>query len=170
MRQVTTLALIEKEDKVLLAMKKRGFGEGWWNGYGGKPEEGESIEDAMKRELLEESGMIAKKWRQRGMIEFNFQGKDFQVEMHVFEVTSYEGEPVETEEMAPKWFTKEDAPYDQMWPADRDWMPLFFEGKDFEGRATFDGETKAFIESDFKVVERDFTNETEIPSGGEKGG
>jgi 8-oxo-dGTP pyrophosphatase MutT (NUDIX family) len=155
MRQVTTLALIEDGDKVLLAMKKRGFGEGWWNGYGGKVAEGETIEKAMVRELEEESGLVAKTWRERGVIDFYFAGTDKIVEMHIFEVTEYEGVPVETEEMRPMWFTKEKAPYNEMWPADREWMPLFFDGKDFTGTATFDSETKAFIEADFKVIEKD---------------
>jgi 8-oxo-dGTP pyrophosphatase MutT (NUDIX family) len=35
-------------------MKKRGFGEGRWNGVGGKVEPGESIEAALIREAKEE--------------------------------------------------------------------------------------------------------------------
>ncbi|MFA6963452.1 MAG: 8-oxo-dGTP diphosphatase [Patescibacteria group bacterium] len=155
MRQITTLSIIEDGNKTLLAMKKRGSGEGWWNGYGGKVQEGEAIEEAMVRELQEESGIIAKVFKERAVIEFFFDGTDEEVEMHIFEVTEYEGQPKETEEMAPKWFLKEEIPYDNMWPADRNWMPLFFEGKDFDGRAVFDGETKSFIESDFHVREID---------------
>lgn len=153
MNQVTTLAIIEDGDRALLAMKKRGFGEGWWNGYGGKVQEGEDIEKAMLRELEEESGIIAKAYRKRAVIEFFFKGTDKVVEMHVFEVSEYSGEPQETEEMAPRWFLKNEVPFDQMWPADRNWMPLFFEGKDFTGRAVFDGATKTYIESDFRVKE-----------------
>ena len=44
-----TLAFIQKEDKVLLGLKKRGFGEGKWNGFGGKPHEGETITEAAVR-------------------------------------------------------------------------------------------------------------------------
>ncbi|MHC1716648.1 MAG: 8-oxo-dGTP diphosphatase [Candidatus Dojkabacteria bacterium] len=150
MRKITTLAIIEDGDKTLLAMKKRGFGEGWWNGYGGKIQEGESIEQAMLRELEEESGIVGKKFKERAVIEFFFKGTDQEIEMHVFEVTEYEGSPKETEEMSPKWFLKKDIPYNDMWPADREWMPLFFEGKNFVGRAEYDGETKAFIKSEFK--------------------
>ena len=153
MRQIGTLAIIEEGDSVLLAMKKRGFGEGWWNGYGGKLQEGETIEEAMVRELQEESGLIAKKFGKRAVIDFFFQGTDKEVEMHVFEVTDYEGELIETEEMVPKWFIKTDIPYEQMWPADRNWMPMYFEGKNIKGSATFDGKTKAFIRSDFKISE-----------------
>jgi hypothetical protein len=36
-KQATLLFLI-KDQKILLAMKKRGFGKGRWNGVGGKPE------------------------------------------------------------------------------------------------------------------------------------
>lgn len=151
MRQITTLAIIENKNMALLAMKKRGFGEGWWNGYGGKVQDNESIDQAMVRELQEESGLIAKQYRERAVIEFFFNGTDKEVEMHVFEVSDYEGELEETEEMAPKWFFKSEIPFDQMWPADKNWMPLFFEGKDFYGRAVFDGVTKAFIESDFHI-------------------
>jgi 8-oxo-dGTP pyrophosphatase MutT (NUDIX family) len=149
MRQVTTLAIIEDGDKALLAMKKRGFGEGWWNGYGGKVQPGESVEDAMVRELREESGLDAKKYRERAVIEFYSEGSDFEVEMHIFEVTSHDGDLVETEEMAPQWFLKHEIPYDTMWPSDREWMPLFFQGKDFNGRVVFDESTQTYVESEF---------------------
>jgi len=151
MRQVTTLSIIEDGDRALLAMKKRGFGVGWWNGYGGKVNENETIEDAMVRELQEESGLLAKSFRERAVIEFFSKGSDFEVEMHIFEVTGHEGNLVETEEMTPKWFLKHEIPYDEMWPSDREWMPLFFQGKDFDGRVVFDESTKTYIESDFKT-------------------
>ena len=40
----------KKKDKVLLAMKKRGFGAGKWNGVGGKVKDGETIKQAAIRE------------------------------------------------------------------------------------------------------------------------
>jgi len=158
-RQITTLAIIEDGDRALLAMKKRGFGEGWWNGYGGKVEPDETIDQAMVRELYEESGVSAKKFGKRAVLEFFFAGTEKIVEMHVYDVTEFTGEPVETDEMAPKWFAKPDIPYDNMWPADRDWMPLFFDGKNIEGRAVFDGGTKTFIESDFRIVDYKFKSD-----------
>ena len=44
-----TLVLVVQPERVLLGMKKRGFGAGRWNGFGGKVEEGETIEDGAKR-------------------------------------------------------------------------------------------------------------------------
>lgn len=50
----TTLLIIKKENKILLARKKRGFGLGKWNGIGGKIEENETPEQAVIREIKEE--------------------------------------------------------------------------------------------------------------------
>ena len=42
-RKVLTLAFIRDGDQLLLGMKKRGFGAGKWNGFGGKVDPGETI-------------------------------------------------------------------------------------------------------------------------------
>jgi hypothetical protein len=42
-RKILTLLLIQKANQVLLGMKKRGFGAGRYNGFGGKVEANESI-------------------------------------------------------------------------------------------------------------------------------
>ena len=52
--QLTTLLLILKDNQILLAEKKRGFGVGKFNGIGGKVEKDETIEGAMIRETQEE--------------------------------------------------------------------------------------------------------------------
>lgn len=44
-----TLVLVLQPQRVLLGMKKRGFGAGRWNGFGGKVQDGETIEDGAKR-------------------------------------------------------------------------------------------------------------------------
>lgn len=51
--QVFTLILVVNHDEqVLLGLKKRGFGAGKWNGFGGKVEEGESIKNCAIRSVL----------------------------------------------------------------------------------------------------------------------
>ena len=47
--KVLTLVLIRESTRVLLGMKKRGFGQGRWNGFGGKVEKGETILQAAVR-------------------------------------------------------------------------------------------------------------------------
>ena len=44
-----TLIYVLKDDVVLLGMKKRGFGVGRWNGFGGKVMDGEDIAAGAKR-------------------------------------------------------------------------------------------------------------------------
>jgi len=49
-KKLLTLVLVFKEDNsVLLGLKKRGFGKGLWNGFGGKVEPGETIVQAAAR-------------------------------------------------------------------------------------------------------------------------
>jgi 8-oxo-dGTP pyrophosphatase MutT (NUDIX family) len=137
MKKIYTLVMILKGDEVLLGMKKRGFGAGWWNGFGGKVHEGESIEQAAVREVKEEVDMDVRGLKSRGMLVFTFEGEEPVHEAHLFEAREFSGKPVETDEMKPQWFRFSDVPYDRMWPADRHWAPIFLSGKDINGTVNF---------------------------------
>lgn len=139
MRKVLTLCIIQKGDKVLLGMKKRGFGQGKWNGFGGKLKQREGLVDAMKREVQEEVGVSLCEFEERGVLEFEFLGNPETLEVHVFKALDFEGEPQETEEMEPKWFSIHEIPFGSMWPDDRLWFPLFLKGKRFKGKFLFSG-------------------------------
>lgn len=152
MRQVSTLCLLYQHPRILLGMKKRGFGTGRWNGFGGKLHDGELIEDAAKREMLEESGVVVERLEQRGVLEFRFIQKPGEVlEVHVFSAQEYKGDPHETEEMEPRWFDVAEIPYNDMWPDDTYWLPLFLEGKRFRGSFLF-GENDVILEKDLEVI------------------
>ncbi|KKT99280.1 MAG: NUDIX hydrolase [Candidatus Collierbacteria bacterium GW2011_GWC2_45_15] len=71
LRQATILLLI-RGDEVLLAMKKRGFGVGKWNGVGGKPNPGEDIREAAIREAEEEIMITPINMQQVGELNFYF--------------------------------------------------------------------------------------------------
>jgi 8-oxo-dGTP diphosphatase / 2-hydroxy-dATP diphosphatase len=138
MKKIFTLSLIYQHPRILLGFKKRGFGEGRWNGFGGKPQEGESIEDATRREVREEVGLELKDIEKVGFIEFEFEDGSSDVEVHFFKTEDFEGEPLETEEMRPEWFHVDAIPLHQMWPDDAYWFPLFLQGKKFKGRFRLD--------------------------------
>ena len=77
MRDATVLLLVKRSkqkkiEKILLAMKKRGFGEGKWNGVGGKVKDGESIEEAAIREACEEISVIASNLAKVAILDFSF--------------------------------------------------------------------------------------------------
>lgn len=147
-----TLCLIYEDEKVLLGMKKRGFGKGKWNGFGGKIREGESLEEAAKREFFEECRVSISGLDRRGILEFSFKENPQEIlEVHIFKAKHFTGEPKETEEMDPEWFSLDSIPFNDMWPDDIHWMPLFFEGKQFRGSFHF-GENNTILESSLEEV------------------
>jgi 8-oxo-dGTP diphosphatase/2-hydroxy-dATP diphosphatase len=132
-----TLCVLHTDTRILLGMKKRGFGVGRWNGFGGKVGLGETVEDAARRELREECGIEAEVLERRGTLRFEFAASTEILDVHLFGVAKWRGEPVETEEMRPCWFRLTEIPFDRMWPDDRYWLPRFLEGKRLEGTFYF---------------------------------
>lgn len=121
---------------VLLGKKLRGFGTGYWNGYGGKVEPGETVPAAAARELQEEAGVAALDLRRRGILTFVWvdEPDNLPWEVHVFGAHALDGNPVATEEMEPGWFsdvrvedgatTVSGLPFHSMWADDPLWYPL----------------------------------------------
>ena len=138
MKKLMTLCIIHRHPNVLLGMKKRGFGAGRWNGFGGKVAPEETIEGAAKREMREEAGIEVNNLSKVGIIEFAFKNDSEILEVHIFKSDDFSGEPVESEEMKPQWFHVDEIPFEEMWPDDIHWMPLFLSNKKFRGRFLFD--------------------------------
>lgn len=136
--KICSLVFMIEGDNILLAMKKRGFGAGKWNGVGGKVEPGETIEQSMIREAEEEIGVTPLEYTYVGYLEFDFPGGITDMRGHVYICTAWDGEPVETEEMAPRWFKIREIPYDHMWQDDILWLPSVLAGKSVQGKFTFD--------------------------------
>lgn len=139
---ITTLCLILQNGKILLGMKKRGFGQGRWNGFGGKVMPGESVEEAVRREIQEESGIEIRGLEEVGNIDFEFLGDPEILEVHIFCAKNFSGKPKESEEMNPRWFDVDEIPFDKMWPDDKYWLPLLLSGKKFKGKFLFDSSNK----------------------------
>lgn len=136
----TTLSILKKDNKILLGMKKRGFGEGKFNGIGGKLKENESPEIAMIRETQEEINVIPTKYEKVGYIEFDeyYKGVKENVVFHLYMVHEWEGNISESEEINPKWFDVNAIPYNKMFPDDKYWLPAILEGKKIKAYFEFD--------------------------------
>ena len=162
MRQATLCFLIKegREDKeLLLAMKKKGFGQGKWNGVGGKFdfERDKGIFEAAIREMEEEIGVKIKKPEKLAILNFSYpyllnsEEKEWQV--HVFFAKEWQGEPIESEEMKPKWFKLNEIPFNQMWPDDKFWLPKVLDGEKVKANFIFK-EGENISSYDIKIVNR----------------
>jgi len=137
MRQSTLLFLI-RDNQILLAMKKRGFGVGKWNGVGGKPHGDEKIEETAIRETTEEIGVIPNNIKQVANLDFFFQNNpDWDQQVVVYTSNQWSGQPTESEEMKPEWFDLDKIPFDQMWPDDKFWLPQMLAGKNIIAKFIF---------------------------------
>jgi 8-oxo-dGTP diphosphatase/2-hydroxy-dATP diphosphatase len=151
-RKILTLCCLKKDGKILLGMKKRGFGAGRWNGFGGKLKENESIEQAAKRETAEECGIKITELDKVGILNFEFEGNLGILEVNIFSIQRYSDEPRETEEMKPQWFSFAEIPFTEMWPDDKFWIPLFLEDKKFKGQFLFDKNGDKILQKELRVV------------------
>ncbi len=158
-RLETTLCLLRKEDEILLAMKKRGFGEGKYNGVGGKIEKNETPDEAMIRETKEEINVTPMKYDKVGLIEFEeyYKGEKQIVVFHLYLVSEWLGTPTESDEMKPKWFKIDSIPYDKMFPDDYYWLPLILDNKKVKAFFNFD-ENWNLLEKNIIILDKENEN------------
>lgn len=130
-------------DSLLLGEKRRGFGAGKFNGFGGKVDPGETLLAAALREMEEESGVLVPPTSARyvGHLLFTFAGRGGEeLHVHVFSAARpFGGAPSETDEMSPRWWPCTALPLSRMWPDDAHWMPLLLRGARFRGAFHFVG-------------------------------
>lgn len=132
--------------EILLGYKKAGFAQGKFNGFGGKVEVGETIERAAVRELWEEVGVTVREQDLDRVARLTFYFPfmpDWDQVVHVFLTRTWEGEPVESQEMKPAWYPVRAIPFDRMWQDDSHWLPRVLAGQRVWGWFTFgaDNET-----------------------------
>lgn len=143
--EIDTLLFLEQGSKVLLARKGRKVGAGKLNGYGGKPDPGESLPEAACRETKQETGngIICKPedLELRACIDFYYAENDTDIPDHrvyMYVTSVFTGTAHETEEMKdPQWYERDSIPYSDMLPADRLFVPKILAGETFTGTVSF---------------------------------
>jgi len=136
---IRTLCILRDNDKVMLAMKKRSFGMGKYNGVGGKVQEGETVLEAARRETFEEIGVNVLELIEIAEIDFYFPYKEeWNQRMIVYLCDKWEGEITESEEMKPFWFNISGLPYKQMWDGDKLWFDKVLQNIKIKGKILFD--------------------------------
>lgn len=139
--KAATIVYCVRGDEVLLGMKKVRFGAGKWNGFGGKVEAGESIEQGARREVKEKAGLSIAEGAliQVATVSFLFAEKPV-FECHAFLAKEWQGELRESDEMLPRWFPISELPYKDMWASDLYWLPAVLLGHTLTGVCHFNDE------------------------------
>jgi ADP-ribose pyrophosphatase len=101
---------VDAKDRVMLVKQYRlPANQFLWELPAGKTDEGESVLQAAKRELIEETGLRAKKWKK--LASFFPSPGYVEEKMTIFlatELTEGESEPMDDERIETRWFTKKE--------------------------------------------------------------
>lgn len=142
-------AVHSKNEMVLLGLKKRGFGKGYYVGIGGKVEKDETIEQALVREVQEEVGVLIKQFTKFATISYYFPyvaNEIWNMQVFMFVANSWDGEIAETEEIKPEWFSISRLPLEKMWDDAKVYLPKIIERKKFTAEFFYDSSNKRIFD------------------------
>ncbi len=129
----STLCYMEKDGSYLMMLrnkKKKDLNKGKWIGVGGKFEPGETPEECLKREVLEETGVVLKAYAFLGVIGFRNESCEDE-DMYLFTASDWEGEiNPDCNEGTLKWIPKEQIPDLELWEGDRIFLKKMVDGCD----------------------------------------
>lgn len=129
----TTLCYIERDDAYLMlhrVKKEQDLNHDKWVGIGGKFEDGESPEDCMRREALEETGLTLHDLRLRGIVTFVSDRWDNEY-MFLFTCTQFSGDLIDCPEGNLEWVPKDRVCNLPIWEGDQIFFQLLNENAPF---------------------------------------
>ena len=120
MKKVGTVCFIVENSQVLLALIEYSPGDRKWNGIGGFVEENELPEEAVVREIREETFIEVNK---KDLI--RVKELDLDIHLVVFKANKWSGElKIKDESLKElKWFKFDEIPYNQMHENNDKWVP-----------------------------------------------
>ena len=128
----TVLGYIKKNDNYLMLLRNKrqnDINKNKYLGIGGHIEKNESIIEAIKREVKEETNLDIIKYDYRGKIFFSNQG--YEETIYLFLITDFKGELMESDEGELMW-VKEDKLFDlNMWEGDIYFLKPLINSNDF---------------------------------------
>ena len=141
----SVLCYIEKDEKYLMLYrnkKKNDCNGGKWIGVGGKLEENESPDEALLREVKEETGLTLTSYRFRGIVTFVSDVWEGEY-MYLYTADRFEGEIIDCDEGELDWIDKKAVPSLPIWEGDRIFLNKLLEdrGDVFFVKLTYKGDT-----------------------------
>ena len=130
----TTLCYITRGDDVLMlhrVKKEKDLNKDKWIGIGGKFEEGESPDECLLREAMEETGLRLTSWRCRGVVTFLTNGPWEGEYMYLFTADSFEGELKVCEEGDLQWVSRAFVNDLPKWEGDQIFLDLLWQEAPF---------------------------------------
>ena len=128
----TTLCYLSHDGKYLMlhrTKKEKDINKDKWIGVGGKTEFGESPEDCVRREVLEETGYTLCSQAFRGIVTFVY--GDITEYMYLYTSEDFVGEEIVCDEGELVWIEKEKVCDLPIWEGDKIFFRLLEERKDF---------------------------------------
>ena len=173
--EITTLCYIEDDGKYLMlhrTKKKNDINEGKWIAPGGHCEMGESPDDCVRREVLEETGLTLKSVRFRGIVTFYSKAaagdrdelyteeekssisNEVTDYMCLFTADDFEGEITVCDEGSLEWVPKESIPTLNLWKGDLIFLDLIKNPEQpfFSLKLTYEGDQLVEAVLDGKII------------------
>ncbi len=125
----TVLCYLEKDDSFLMLYRNKKINDinhGKWIGVGGHIEGNETPEQAIKREVKEETNLDLLDYHKIGVILFKNENKT--ETMHVFISRNFKGDLSDCDEGELKWIKKDEIPHLSLWEGDRIFLPNLING------------------------------------------
>ena len=120
---LTVQCYIHDNGKTLMlerVKKKNDMHKNKWMGIGGHMEVSETSDEAIIREIYEETGLTPKNLKLHGIITFpNFKWDGEDEVMYLYSANGYTGEIIECNEGNLEWIDNEKVDELNMWPGDR---------------------------------------------------
>lgn len=146
-----TLCYLEREDAYLMlhrVKKENDLNHDKWVGIGGKFEDGESPEECMCREALEETGLTLINPTLRGIVTFVSDEWDTEY-MFLYTCTEFEGTLTDCDEGVLEWVAKDKVPDLPIWEGDKIFFRLLDEKAPFFSlKLKYEGDTLVYAAQD----------------------